>query len=263
MHLRPSGEHTHFYSLAGRNEAGHYHGDDPTHEPQEEIEYEGYFVLAQQLARVRDSVAEKLADVASFKCGGASPRICIIGSGAMGCLMGGKLTEGGLDVTLVDTWQEHVDAIKSNGLKLIGLGGERMLKVKATSDVASLGTFDIVVFSCKATCTQAVIATAKHLFHDETVAISFQDGFGNEDVMTNALGSVDNLFAGYSLEGASVESAGCVRIHTNLPAYIGEWKLCASQRCARICKIFTNAGFHTLEHADMRKKILAMSTPKA
>ena len=78
MHLRPSGEHTHFFSLSGKNEAGHYHGDDPTFEPHEEIEYEGYFVCAEKIARVRDAYAEKLAD------NGEKPKVCVLRAGAMG-----------------------------------------------------------------------------------------------------------------------------------------------------------------------------------
>lgn len=48
---RPGAEHT---------EAGHYHGDDPSAQD-DEIEYDGYFVLAQELVRVRDAVAEEIA----------------------------------------------------------------------------------------------------------------------------------------------------------------------------------------------------------
>ena len=41
------------------------------------------------------------------------PSIVIVGAGAMGSLFGGLLAEGGLDVTLLDIWREHV----SNGSK--------------------------------------------------------------------------------------------------------------------------------------------------
>merc|ERR1712093_440111 len=81
------------------------------------------------------------------------PTIAVLGAGAMGCLFGGLLSEGGLDVTFVDKWQEHVDTLNRDGLKLVGVGGERTLKVSATPDVKSLGTFDVVIVQCKATDT--------------------------------------------------------------------------------------------------------------
>ena len=49
-------------------------------------------------------------------------RLYVVGAGAMGCLFGGLLAEGGLDVTLVDPWQEHVDAINGKGLRIVGIG---------------------------------------------------------------------------------------------------------------------------------------------
>ena len=38
----------------------------------------------------------------------ATPKVVIVGAGAMGCLFGGLLAGGGLDVTLVDVWTAHV-----------------------------------------------------------------------------------------------------------------------------------------------------------
>lgn len=43
-------------------------------------------------------------------------KIAIAGAGAMGCRFGYMLLEAGHDVTLIDGWQEHVDAIRSKGL---------------------------------------------------------------------------------------------------------------------------------------------------
>jgi 2-dehydropantoate 2-reductase len=191
----------------------------------------------------------------SFKCGGDKPTVCVLGAGAMGCLLGGKLSEGGLDVTFVDKWQEHIDAMNSNGLKLIGTGGERTLKVKATSDVASLGTFDVVIVQCKATDTTAAMTSAKHLLTKESVAVSFQNGLGNEDMMADVLGGAEQVFGGQTLEGANMEGPGCARIHTNLESYMGEWRGGSSARCGALCKIFTDAGLKTIENADMKKKI--------
>ena len=54
-------------------------------------------------------------------------RVAVLGAGAMGCLFGGLLAEKGLNVTLIDTWKEHVDVINSNGLKIDGHGGDCLL----------------------------------------------------------------------------------------------------------------------------------------
>ena len=59
-----------------------------------------------------------------------NPKITVVGAGAMGGLFGGLLAEGGLDVTLVDAWPEHVAAIKADGLRIVGVGGDRAIKVE-------------------------------------------------------------------------------------------------------------------------------------
>ncbi len=54
LHLRPSHEHTHFFSTAGRSEGGHYHYDVTP----DSIAYTGYFHLAERVVRVNDIYAE-------------------------------------------------------------------------------------------------------------------------------------------------------------------------------------------------------------
>ena len=61
-------------------------------------------------------------------------KVAVLGAGAMGCLFGGLLAEKGLNVMLIDVWKEHVDEINKNGLKMDGHGGDRFIKVPATSD---------------------------------------------------------------------------------------------------------------------------------
>jgi hypothetical protein len=54
LNLRASGEHTHFFSTVGKQEAGHYHHDVTP----ETIHYCGYFQLAEKVVRVGDIYAE-------------------------------------------------------------------------------------------------------------------------------------------------------------------------------------------------------------
>src|SRR6266478_1785203 len=58
-------------------------------------------------------------------------RIGIIGAGAIGSIVGGMLTKAGHDVTLIDQWPEHVEAMKRPGLRLSGTCGEHLVPVKA------------------------------------------------------------------------------------------------------------------------------------
>jgi 2-dehydropantoate 2-reductase len=48
----------------------------------------------------------------------------MVGGGAVGGYVGGHLALHGHDVTLIDFWHEHVDAIRKNGLELSGMTQE-------------------------------------------------------------------------------------------------------------------------------------------
>ena len=61
-------------------------------------------------------------------------KVAVLGAGAMGCLFGGLLAEKGLNVILIDVWKQHVDEINKKGLKMMGHGGDRTIKIQATTD---------------------------------------------------------------------------------------------------------------------------------
>ena len=102
LQFRDSGEHTHFVS-ENLKIGGHYHFDlDST---KNTIEYEAYLVFSDYLAKVRKPSLEQ-------------PKVCVVGSGAMGCLFGGILANNGLNVSLIDKWKKHIDTIKEFGLTM-------------------------------------------------------------------------------------------------------------------------------------------------
>ena len=73
------------------------------------------------------------------------PHLVVMGAGAMGGLFGGLLAEGGLRVTLVDAWAEHIETMRAQGgLRMVGVGGDRIIPLTATTDVSSIPAADVV-----------------------------------------------------------------------------------------------------------------------
>jgi len=182
-----------------------------------------------------------------------APRIVIVGAGAMGCLFGGLLTEGGLDVTLVDIWKDHVDAINRDGLRIVGHGGDRTVRVKATTDPGGIAAADVVLFQCKAFANDEAARSVRHLVTGPTAAISFQNGLGHEETLSRILGA-EHVLAGLTAQGATVVRAGVIRNFGDLPTYIGEPTGVASGRAAAIADAFTRHGLPTFASADIRKQ---------
>ena len=48
-------------------------------------------------------------------------RIVVVGAGAIGGYTAGNLAHNGFDVTLIDPWPEHIEAIRRDGLALEGI----------------------------------------------------------------------------------------------------------------------------------------------
>ena len=104
-------------------------------------------------------------------------KICIVGAGAIGGLMGAKLALAGEEVTVVDQGA-HLDAIRANGLKLIWEdGSEHVADVaKAVDNVAEAGPQDLVVLALKAHYLDQVAKDVHHLMGDETMIVTVQNG---------------------------------------------------------------------------------------
>src|SRR6266545_1192457 len=58
-------------------------------------------------------------------------KLAFMGAGAVGGYVGGHLARAGLDVTLIDPWPEHIEAIKREGLRLEGTQGEHLAHPRA------------------------------------------------------------------------------------------------------------------------------------
>lgn len=48
----------------------------------------------------------------------ALPRIAVLGAGANGASIGADLIAAGHDVTLIEQWPAHVEAMRSHGLRI-------------------------------------------------------------------------------------------------------------------------------------------------
>ena len=170
-----------------------------------------------------------------------NPVVVVAGAGAIGGMFGGLLAEGGLDVTLVDVWQEHIDTINRDGINIVGFGGDRYIKVKAVTDAKKVDRADVVFFQSKATANKQVAQSVKHLFKGETIGISFQNGLGSEWELGEILG-LDNMLMGLTAQSALLQGPGVVQAFADLPSYIGEINGGPSERAKRLAAAFSKAG---------------------
>jgi 2-dehydropantoate 2-reductase len=104
-------------------------------------------------------------------------KICVVGAGAIGGMLGAKLALSGNEVTLI-LRGANLAAVQQNGLKLIEEDGKELLAqpIRATSAIAEAGVQDVVILALKAHQVAAVAADLPALMHADTRVITMQNG---------------------------------------------------------------------------------------
>ena len=104
-------------------------------------------------------------------------KICIVGAGAIGGMLGARFVLSGHDVTLI-LRGANLTAVQQNGLKLIEEDGNELLArpIKATSVMAEAGVQDVVILTLKAHQVATIAAELPALLHAETRIITMQNG---------------------------------------------------------------------------------------
>lgn len=132
-------------------------------------------------------------------------RIGIVGAGAIGGVVGGMLTRAGRDVTLIEQWPDHVEAMKKVGLRLSGTCGEHLVAVKALNlyELQSVTEpFDAVFIAVKSYDTDWATMLGCAYLKPDGVVVDFQNGLNDERVAAVAgrhrtLGCVITIGAGF------------------------------------------------------------------
>jgi 2-dehydropantoate 2-reductase len=152
-------------------------------------------------------------------------RIGIIGAGAIGCVVGGMLTKAGRDVTLVDQWPEHVEAMKKVGLRLSGTCGEHLVPVRALHlhELQSVDApFDAVFLAVKAYDTEWAAHLAAQYLAPDGVVVDFQNGINDERVASVA-GRERTLGCVIQISAGMYEGGHAIRTDTGqVGFYVGE-----------------------------------------
>jgi 2-dehydropantoate 2-reductase len=182
-------------------------------------------------------------------------KIAILGCGSLGSTFGGILTEAGCDVTLVNRRNAHLAVLQQQGLTLIDAAGERLLRVKATSDPQDVGPVDLLIVLVKSSYTRTALAGATALIGAQTLAITLQNGLGNEEILTEFLGA-DRVLSGRTYVGGALLAPGRVQIGVKgRETLIGELDGRISERAERISAVFNRAGLKTRVITDIQAVI--------
>jgi 2-dehydropantoate 2-reductase len=171
-------------------------------------------------------------------------KIVIVGGGAMGSLFGVLLTYSGEEVWVVDINKEHITTVRSVGLTVEEEGNLRVLSMNATTDIASPGKADLILFFVKTYHTEKAVSDSLVLEKDDTIFLSLQNGLGNEEVVCRKV-DPKKVMLGVTGHGATMVGPGHIRHAGKGKTFVGELDHRITDRARRIAQVFSEADIET------------------
>lgn len=204
-------------------------------------------------------------------------KITVIGAGAIGGMLGAKLSLAGEAVTFVELNRVHADAIARDGLRVVDHDGNDEYvarEVKVTGDVASPGPQDLVIVAVKAQQIPGVAATLRPLLGPKTMVMTVQNGIpwwyfyktggpfdGRRIEAIDPGGEIDKHIEVERIVGCVVYPAGEVIApgvikHVEGDRYsVGELDGAQTERIKTLSETLQKAGFKSYVLEDIRSEI--------
>lgn len=202
-------------------------------------------------------------------------RICVVGAGAIGGLLGVRLNMSGQTVSVLARGA-NLDAIRSAGLKLVQPDGSVLVAndVNASDTIASFGPQDIVLLALKAHQIAAIAPELPQLYHDDSVVVPLQNGIPwwfflkfsgpfegrrlhslDPDGALERYIPVERIVGSIAYPAAERDAPGVVRLVEGDRFPVGELDGRRSDRVAKIAEVLTAAGFKSRVITDIRSHL--------
>lgn len=174
-------------------------------------------------------------------------KIAIVGCGAMGSVYAGLLSDGGHEVWAVDTWSDHMAAVRESGLRVEGASGDKTVQLAGAVEKADdvEGTMDLVILATKVGQVTDAAESLSDMLGPDTPVLSIQNGLGGPQRAAAVLGDDRVMLGVVGGFGASMTGPG--HVHHNgmelvrLGEYVGAG---ASERVEGVAKVWRSGGFN-------------------
>ncbi len=138
-------------------------------------------------------------------------RILVIGAGALGGLVGARLSEAGEDVFLIEVNTARARLLSEMGLCITRDGAdEQQVRLRVVSSPDGLGSFDLVFVAVKTYQTEDAVRSILPATAPGCLFLSLQNGVGNTDAIARIVGG-ERVLCGITYH--SIQHTGPNRIH--------------------------------------------------
>jgi 2-dehydropantoate 2-reductase len=171
-------------------------------------------------------------------------KIAIVGTGAMGSVYAGLFASAGHEVWAIDSWPEHVEAMRSKGLRVEGASGDRTVRVHATTKAKDAGPCELVILATKAMQVAAAATSIRDfLLEKDTPVLSIQNGLGGPETAASVLGKEKVMVGVVGGFGASMRGPGHAHHNGMELVRLGEFGGPITPRLKKVEEAWKSAGF--------------------
>jgi 2-dehydropantoate 2-reductase len=172
----------------------------------------------------------------------ATPRVAIVGAGAIGTFYGARLALAGADVHFLV--RSGLAAMRAHGIVLREGGAVETLppaRTAACTSAGEIGPVDLAIVTLKNTANDCLGELLPPLLGPNTTILTLQNGLGSDELLASLFGA-GRVVGGLAFIAAVREAPGEVRIYT--PGYLtlGEFRGTASTRVRALVALFQRAG---------------------
>jgi 2-dehydropantoate 2-reductase len=161
--------------------------------------------------------------------------ILILGTGALATLFAARLAAEGSDVIMLGSWPEGLRALKDKGIRVDGI--DRVFQVRVTANPADCKDISLALVLVKSWQTQQAAQQLALCLADDGLALTLQNGLGNNTILAQNLGA-SRVAQGVTTLGAYLLAPGFVR-----PGGEGVVSLEIHPRLNSLEKILIRSGF--------------------
>ncbi len=169
--------------------------------------------------------------------------VYIAGSGAMGCRFGYQLSKTNHEVILLDNWEEHIEAIRENGLKVTG-DVEETVHLPIMKPTEATRVADFIILLTKADQLPKMLRDIKPIIGPTTMVLSLLNGLGHATTMRRYVPD-ESIMVGVTMWLAGLKGPG--HAHLEGPGSISVQHILGDeQSVADIIEMLDEAGLNVM-----------------
>jgi 2-dehydropantoate 2-reductase len=189
-------------------------------------------------------------------------KIAIVGSGALGCYYGARLTQAGANVAFLI--RSDLPVVRKKGLQVRWPKGEaRLHPVNAFATPEEIGPVDLVIVTLKTTAEADYERLVRPLLGPTTAILTLQNGLGADDAFARLFGA-ERVMGALCFICVNRLAPGEVECFRTGSIAFGEYRRPISERLRAVDSLFRSAGIHTElgdDLAQLRWRKLVWNVP--